>query len=345
MGKPAWLGNGKAIAAAAAGGGSSRGQIVQVGWPRGDVSELSHDTADYRDLSGTRDSGQLVTTQLDRQSSIWMAQLQEPDKAQAVISGGRFYGLSWTPAGKLLSQTNTNEQTAFWLVDPRSGEQQLVMQGQHAERDAVVSPDGRYLVFVSNRGGTFHIWRSNADASHAARLTLGPATESAPAITPDGKWVVYTSVGTGYSLWQAAMQGGKPFQIADHDARKATISPDGRLLVCEYYDDPSLKWTIAVLELATGKLVRTFPQIPAGDNAALVHWSPDGRDLFYSVADANEVSNVWAQRFEGGAPRKLTHFADDHIFALAPSPDGKSLALVRGRTSSDVVLMQAKNSY
>lgn len=342
MGKPVWLRNGIAFAVAAASGGSSRGQIVQVEWPGGAVQELTHDTADYRDLSAARDGGQLVTTQLDRQSSIWMVPLQEPEKARAVTSGGRFYGVSWMPGGKLVSQTNTNEQAGFWLIDPRSGNQEPVMQGRHAERDAVASPDGRYLVYVSNRDGAFHLWRSDADGTHSVRLTQGDAGESTPAITPDGKWAVYTLVSTGYSLWKVSMDGGKPLQLTNYDARKAAISPDGKLIACEYYDDESQKWTIAVLELATGKLVRAFPQIPAGDNAALVHWSPDGRVL-YVLPDANEASNIWAQSVDDRAPRKLTRFADDRIFSFAPSPDGRSLALVRGQTTSDVVLMQSTN--
>ena len=341
MGKPVWLKDGGAIAVAAASRGSSRGQIVEVGLPSGAVSPITHDTADYRDLSATLDAGKLVTTQLDRQSSIWIVSLSDQERSHPVTSGGRFYGVSWTPAGKLVSQTHTNDQPGFWLIDPVSGQQQPITQGSYAEQEVVASPDGRYLVYVSNRDGAFHLWRSDVDGAHSVRLTSGAAGESAPAITPDGNWVVYTSVGAGYSLWKTLMAGGEPIQITKHDTRNPAVSPDGAMVACEYYDDASRKWTVAVLKLATGEPLRVFPQIPAGDNSVAVHWSADGRELLYALGDENEVFNIWGQPVGGGAPKQLTHFADDRIFAFAPSPDGKSLALVRGKTTSDVVLMQS----
>jgi eukaryotic-like serine/threonine-protein kinase len=340
MGKPVWLKNGQAIAVAAASQGSSRGQIVQVDWPGGRVSPITHDTADYRDLSAPLDAGNLITTQLDRQSSIWIVRLSDQANVRPVTSGGRFYGVSWTPGGKLLSQAHINDQPGFWLIDPRSGEQQPILQEPYAEQEVVASPDGKYLVHVSNRDSVFHLWRSNPDGTHSVRLTSSPAGESWPAPTPDGKWVVFTSVGAGYSLWKVSIDGGVPIQITSHDSRKPAVSPDGTMVVCEYYDDASHQWIATALELATGKPVHTFPQIPAGDNAAAVRWSPNGQDLLYVRDGANDVSNIWSQPVDGGAPGKLTHFADDHIFAFAPSPDGTALALVRGRTTSDVVLMQ-----
>ncbi len=340
MRKPVWLRNGQAIAVAAASRGSDRGQIVEVAWPGGAVSAITHDTADYRDLSATRETGKLVTTQLERQSSIWIVSPSSQEKPRPVTTGGRFYGLSWTPAGKLVSQAYTNDQPGFWLIDPRSGDQQPITQGWYAESEVVASPDGRYLVHVSNRDGAFHLWRSDVDGTHSVRLTSG-AGESAPAITPDGKWVVYTSAGAGYSLWKAPMAGGESIQITNHDARNPAVSPDGEMVACEYYDDTSQKWTVAVLKLATGEPLRLFPQIPAGNNAVAVRWSTDGRELLYALGDQNEVFNIWVQPVGGGSPKELTHFGDDHIFSFAPSPDGKYLALIRGKTTSDVVLMQS----
>jgi eukaryotic-like serine/threonine-protein kinase len=341
MGKPVWLKNGKAIAVATASLGSDRGQIVEVGWPGGAVSPITHDTADYRNLSATLDAGKLVTTQLDRQSSIWMISLSGQENPHPVTTGGRFYGVSWTPAGKLVSQAYTNDQPGFWLIDPHNREQQPIMQGAYAESAVVASPDGRYLVHVSNRDGAFHLWRSDLDGTHSMRLTSGAASESGLTITPDGKWVVYTSADAGYSLWKAPMNGGEPIRITNRDARNPAVSPDGEIVACEYYDDASQKWTVAVLKLATGEPLRAFPQIPAGGSAVAVRWSADGRELLYALGDENEVFNIWAQPVGGGAPKKLTHFADDRIFAFAPSPDGKSLALVRGKTTSDVVVMQS----
>ena len=51
------------------------------------------------------------------------------------------------------------------------------------------------------------------------------------------------------------------------------------------------------------------------------------------------VSNLWAQPIDGGAPKQLTDFKNDLIFAFDFSRDGKQLALSRGTLTSDVILI------
>jgi hypothetical protein len=51
------------------------------------------------------------------------------------------------------------------------------------------------------------------------------------------------------------------------------------------------------------------------------------------------VSNLWAAPLTGGQTKPLTDFKSDRIFDFVWSRDGKSLALSRGRTSRDVVLL------
>ncbi|MGH9510405.1 MAG: TolB family protein, partial [Terriglobales bacterium] len=64
----------------------------------------------------------------------------------------------------------------------------------------------------------------------------------------------------------------------------------------------------------------------------------DGRGLDYAEV-RNGVSNVWRQPLSGGKPRQVTQFGEDRIFNGAWSPDGKQLAVARGRWRSDVVLI------
>jgi Tol biopolymer transport system component len=69
-------------------------------------------------------------------------------------------------------------------------------------------------------------------------------------------------------------------------------------------------------------------------------WAADGRALIY-VDTRGGVSNVMRQPLTRSAPAALTHFAAEQIFNYAVSPDQKQLAVVRGRVSSDVVLVSA----
>ena len=67
---------------------------------------------------------------------------------------------------------------------------------------------------------------------------------------------------------------------------------------------------------------------------------PDGKAFAYGIFD-NSVGNIWVQPLDGSAPRALTNFTSEEIRDFNWSADGKELAVVRGHTDSDVVLLRA----
>jgi Tol biopolymer transport system component len=66
--------------------------------------------------------------------------------------------------------------------------------------------------------------------------------------------------------------------------------------------------------------------------------SPDGRSLIY-WDNPRGVGNIWRQAISGGTPVQLTHFDSSIIFHHALAPDAKHMAVVRGSTLSDVILI------
>jgi Tol biopolymer transport system component len=75
-----------------------------------------------------------------------------------------------------------------------------------------------------------------------------------------------------------------------------------------------------------------------------IRFTPDGQALAFAGRDAHGVANVWVQPLNGSAPRALTNFKLDTLFDFAWSRDGKQLALSRGQTSRDVVLLTDTSS-
>jgi hypothetical protein len=51
------------------------------------------------------------------------------------------------------------------------------------------------------------------------------------------------------------------------------------------------------------------------------------------------VTNLWIQPLSGGPPKQLTNFTSENFFSVDWSRDGKLLAMGRGTTSSDAVLI------
>ena len=94
---------------------------------------------------------------------------------------------------------------------------------------------------------------------------------------------------------------------------------------------------LAVVETEGGKAAKQveFERARFG----LLHFSRDGKAVVYPVRE-NGVDNLWLQPLDGSKGKPITDFASEHIFDFHWSFDGKQLALVRGHTESDAVLIR-----
>jgi Tol biopolymer transport system component len=72
-------------------------------------------------------------------------------------------------------------------------------------------------------------------------------------------------------------------------------------------------------------------------NGAIV-FTPDGSAVAYPILE-NGVSNIWVQPLDGSPGRQITNFTSGTFRNFRWSPDGKSLALIRDASQSDVVLL------
>ncbi len=337
MGKPIWGRAVRHVILAASDIRANRAQLVEVSLDNGMVLPVIHDTQSYGDLDSSSDYKRIAAIQSDRISTIWVASVHNLGRPRRITQqGARFYGIAWTKSGKLLSQSDIGGQPDLWSIDAVTGEMRQITDDQYVEELPVSSADGRYVVYGSNRDGAFHIWRSNVDGTSPTRLTSDDAHEESADITHDGRWVFYTSTKSGYlSIWQVPIDGGIPTQFSVQESRDPVVSPDGDLIACKYYDS-SEGWLTVILRTKTRERVRSFKNIVGSP----VRWSPDGKNLFY-VKTQDGISNIWAQPKDGSAPYQITSFPEGHIFSFAVSPDGESIACVRGARTSDVVLLEA----
>src|ERR1700693_6620637 len=71
------------------------------------------------------------------------------------------------------------------------------------EYNASFSPDGKWILFASERGGSADIYRVHPDGSGLERLTDDPAYDDQGALSPDGKQLAFVSSrGTGSAgIW------------------------------------------------------------------------------------------------------------------------------------------------
>jgi Tol biopolymer transport system component len=306
-----------------------------------------------------------MTIQTSGLINMWIVTGDDVDRAVQLPSGGQprsgavmnstqlsignigFVGgnesLSWTPEGRIVFTTATGKSGDIWIMNADGSNRKQLTFNAGDNHNPTVSPDGRYIVFTSNRiGGARNVWRMNIDGGNPTRLTSGLA-DFLPVVSPDNQWVVYSTIKEGRpTLSKVPIDGGAPLEIINRDGIQPAISPDGKqiaYLFTEATDTGGPPNRIAVIPSEGGEPLKTF-EIPTGLAGArtILHWSRDGRSLLYSVI-TNNVSNIWSQPLEGGQPVQLTNFKEHIITAYDWSRDGRQLAVARGLLIRDAVLI------
>ena len=341
----AWLPGGKSLLMIASDFSTpGQRQMWRLSYPDGEASRITNDLNDYVGVSMTADGGALATVKTESASNIWIAPKGEWDHPRQITRGlsnaDGTQGLSWTGDGKIVYASQANGNTSLWQVNPGDGESLKLVQTALPDQLPSACGGSGYITFVTApKGGGPVIWRVNPDGSSLKQLTEG-SFDLGPSCSPDGKWVVYSSLSSGkFEIWKVSIDGGKPVQLTNvAGADLPSVSPDGKWLACAYEEEPLKPSELAILPFAGGKPVKTFKLLPAMDPSARPVWTLDGRAIAYTVQKGG-VSNIVAQPIDGGAPRQLTHYDSGHIFWFDISRDGQ-LALARGSQSSDVVLIR-----
>jgi tetratricopeptide (TPR) repeat protein len=199
-----------------------------------------------------------------------------------------------------------------------------------------LSPDGRRLIFVSDRSGNFDLWLQELNSRSPTppwQLTRDSATDTAPVWSPDGRRIAFTSHRSDprgdifiMTLPRRASAEKPPELERLTDLTSAdgepVWSPDGRFIVYTARPGPRQPENLWRLDLSHG--ARQQLTQDGGNRAA---FSPDGTYLIYSLP-ADGTGHLWIMRWPDGARRQLTRGAVLDGFS-AWSPDGQRLFFTR----------------
>ncbi len=259
-------------------------------------------------------------------------------KIKSLTDSGRASEAVISPDGRLVYASRAGGYFDIWLMNADGGAPRQLTSGTDANNFPSVSPDGRYVVFETNRGVGWSLWRMNLDGGAQKELTRNTGQFSRPQVSADGRRVYYAGPDLSGRLvtWRVNLDGGEPEQLTRKETGAARLSPDGQLLLYYHRERPEAPARIEVAPAAGGEPVRALDS-PRDTRDA--DWAPDGRALVV-VKDVENVSNLWTLPLEGGRPRQLTDWKSDRIFWYAWSRDGRQLAVARGDTFYDVMLIK-----
>ena len=344
VGRLGWLADGSALVTACQEKGARVEQYYLLPYPDGAARRVTNDLNDYHDLSLTADANTLATVQEDRATNVWVAPGGDARSLRQLTSGSFKYegqlGVRWTPDGRIVYDAYVNAVSGIWSMNADGTGQKLLTAVPSTVNNwqPAVSPDGRFVAFVSERAGKVHLWRMDADGANVTQLTSGDGYEYGPAFTPDGRWVLYTLYdGEHRDLFKVAVEGGVPVRLTEGFlADSAAVSPDGKWLAALYRERSGAPLKLALLPPDGGQPAKLL-DIPQTVVESL-RWLPDSRAVAY-VDTQKGVSNVWALPVGGGQPRQLTDFTAGQVSNFDLARDGRPTLFSRGETRRDVVLV------
>jgi len=311
-------------------------QVVYVSYANGEARRITSDLNYYLNVNVTADSRVVATVESELSFDAWVAPMVALDSAKPITSNGDVLDLTWSPDGSILYTSIADGK--IWLMgSDGNNPKQLTSNTGGTDFFPRVSPDGHYIVFTSDRTGSFQIWRMDSDGNYPKQLTASPFEDAfITDCSPDGKWVVYGKRGPEKGVWKVSMEGGNPVRLNDTEADYPTISPDGKTIAYSY-EDPSTNppHGVAIMAFDGGPPLKRF-DIP---ESASFRWAADGRSLLYTKNEGG-VDNIWSQPIAGGAAKQITHFNSEKIFDFDLSRDGKRLVISRGTLKMDVVLIR-----
>ena len=336
--KIVWLGDGSGFLMNASEGKSLLLQIWLVDRNGDEARNISTDPSNYVGLSATKDSQVVLTIKNERNSSVWTG---APGSFEPLPSSRYLgdWGITRTKDGNFVMASNTNIDGNYqiYITEKDGSNRKQLTSNEQSKMAPIVSPDGKYIVYVSVEGRHPHLWRMDIDGSDQKRLTSG-GDENLPRFTPDGKSVVYHSIDrAGYTIRKISIDGGEPDTLVSDYSTQPDVSPDGKMLACFARRPGATTLEIVVVPIEGGSPIRTFALPPTVDPEwPGLRWTPDGSALTYVVTDQG-ISNIWSQDLKGGEAKPLTDFKDSKIFFFDWPQYKRELVLVRGTDTRDPI--------
>jgi Tol biopolymer transport system component len=173
VGNLGWLPDGRGLVVNAMDLKSAHQQIEFLSHVDGQTRWITTDTSDYLGVSLTADSKILATVQQKLSFDAWTMHIADPGSAKPITAGGNSGETTWTADAKIVFQKIMGRgEMNIWMIDSDgSKERQMTANAGRINVLPHVSPDGRFIVFVSERTGSAHIWRMDIDGSNPKQLT------------------------------------------------------------------------------------------------------------------------------------------------------------------------------
>jgi eukaryotic-like serine/threonine-protein kinase len=252
-----------------------------------------------------------------------------------VITGSDAVQPNWSPRGQRIAYWGLQKggQRDIWTVRAAGGEPVAVTDDKEVDWNPVWSRDGKYLYFLSDRGGSMNVWRAPIDelsgkvTGEIEPATLPSANSQHLNFSADGQTIVYVEMNRRENLYQVSFDpltasiSGQPVQITQGIRRYSHIdlAPDEKSLV--FVSAAEAQEDIFVIS-REGAQLKQLTNDSAQDRNP--RWSPGDQRIAF-LSDRSGKYEIWKVNEDGSGLEQLTNFAAADVINPVWSPDGTRL--------------------
>jgi Tol biopolymer transport system component len=245
----------------------------------------------------------------------------------------------------------------LYTLPSGGGEARRITSGLPFDSQPRYSPDGKRIVFLSDRDGAENVWTADADGTRLRQVSKGTASlYASPEWTPDGRYLVVSRqedwIKTSYQLWLYHADGGSGISLTKPDTGAGAVGTglrpgidalgpafgaDGRYVWYARhqggfgYDLTFPQWQLATYDRETGKIVvqsdlygSSMRPVPSPDGKWLVYASRHDGETGLRLRELGTGKERWL-RWPVQRDDQESRYTRDLMPGSAFTPDSKAL--------------------